>query len=214
MITISIGDEDQKINHGTFVVHKGLLMSTSSLFAKGLSGNFIESHTGVFRMPEEDAATFSLFVQWLYFGKLFVKTTTELATNDQDEEWLHLPRLYTLGERLDAPKFKDAVVSAIIEKVNETEVMPVNWADYVYGNTVSACGLRRLLVDFHVHAHRGNLLQKNASPDVKEPSVDFLQDAISRMVEIGSEMFKDVDMPWIVNPCRYHEHEGVSCEQD
>lgn len=66
-------------------------------------------------MPEEDAAVFSIFIQWLYFTKLFIKIPAS-TDDDEDAEWHCLPRLYTLGERLDAPRFKDAVISAIIEK--------------------------------------------------------------------------------------------------
>lgn len=182
-------------------------MSVSGFFTAGLTSSFKESKTGVFELEEEDASTFSIFEQWVYKDRLFIKKTT----GDDDQEWECLPRLYTLGERLDAPRFKDTVISAIIEKVNESKVIPDTWASYVYQNTVSANALRRLIVDFHVFAQKGRLLKRGACPDAEEPEGEFLWDVVVRMGEVGREVFGagKVEMPW-VDACVYHEHgEGI-----
>jgi hypothetical protein len=211
MITVLLGS-GPKASRNSFIVHKSLLMSVSGFFASGLKHAFRESINGMFEMEEEDPTSFAVFVQWVYFNRLFIASVTETSSsqNDDEDEWHCLPRLYTLGERLDAPKFKDAVISAILEKVDESKVVPDNWATYVYQNTVSACSLRRLLVDFHVFAHQGKLLKKGACPDTETPEFDFLQDAMTRMSDLGAQVFVCDEMPW-VHPCFYHEHGNVPC---
>ncbi|KEQ58550.1 uncharacterized protein M437DRAFT_59014 [Aureobasidium melanogenum CBS 110374] len=205
MVLILLGSGPKETRE-TKVLHRNLLTSVSVFFSAGLSSSFKESETGVFELEEEDPATFSIFEQWVYKDRLFINRTT----GDDDQEWDCLPRLYTLGERLDAPKFKDAVINAIIEKVNESKVIPDTWASYVYQNTVSACALRRLIVDFHVFAQKGRLLKRGACPDAEEPEEQFLWDVVVRMGEVGQQVFGEkADMPW-VDACVYHEHgEGV-----
>jgi hypothetical protein len=180
MVFVLLGN-GPKATRETKIFHKNLLMSISGFFATGLTSSFKEAETGVFELEEEDSATFSVFEQWVYRDRLFIKKTNTSSPSssssdaeDDQQEWECMPRLYTLGERLDAPRFKDAVISAIIEKVNETKVIPDNWATYVYQNTVSACALRRLIVDFHVFAHQGKLLEKGACPDAQEIEFEFL----------------------------------------
>ncbi|KAI4741074.1 hypothetical protein E4T50_08457 [Aureobasidium sp. EXF-12298] len=205
-----------KASRETKIFHRNLLMSISGFFATGVTLSFKEASTGVFELEEEDSDTFSVFEQWVYKDRLFIKKPSSSSasedTEDDCKEWECLPRLYTLGERLDAPKFKDAVISAIIEKVNESKVVPDNWAAYVYQNTVSACALRRLIVDFHIFAHQGKLLKKGACPDAEELEVEFLQDAMERMSDAGSSVFAaDAgEMPWS-DACVYHEHGEGAC---
>ncbi|KAH0344938.1 hypothetical protein KCU83_g8058, partial [Aureobasidium melanogenum] len=148
MVFVLLGSGPKETRE-TKVFHRNLLMSVSGFFAA----------------EEEDPATFTVFEQWIYKDRLFIKKTASSSssssdTEDDDQEWECLPRLYTLGERLCAPRFKDAVISAMIEKVNESKVIPDTWASYVYQNTVSTCALRRLIVDFHIFAHQGKLLKK------------------------------------------------------
>jgi hypothetical protein len=217
MVFVLLGN-GPKATRETKIFHKNLLMSISGFFATGLTSSFKEAETGVFELEEEDSATFSVFEQWVYKDRLFIKKSATSSPSsdaeDDQQEWECLPRLYTLGERLDAPKFKDAVISAIIEKVNESKVIPDNWATYVYQNTVAACALRRLIVDFHVFAHQGKLLKKGACPDAEEIEFEFLQDAMERMSEAGQSVFgveaaDAAEMPWS-DACVYHEHgEGV-----
>ncbi|KAG9638778.1 hypothetical protein KCU64_g13663, partial [Aureobasidium melanogenum] len=217
MVFVLLGSGPKETRE-TKVFHRNLLMSVSGFFAAGLTSSFKEAETGVFELEEEDPATFTVFEQWVYKDRLFIKKTASSSssspdTEDDDQEWECLPRLYTLGERLCAPRFKDAVISAVIEKVNESKVIPDTWASYVYQNTVSACALRRLIVDFHVFAHQGKLLKKGACPDVEEPELEFLQDAVARMVDAGRKVFAaDTagEMPW-VDACAYHEHGEGAC---
>lgn len=214
MVFVPLGS-GPKEDRETKVFHRNLLMSVSGFFATGLTSSFKEAETGVFELEEEDFSIFSIFEQWVYKDRLFIKKTaspTSPDTDDDDQEWECLPRLYTLGERLDAPRFKDAVISAIIEKVGESKVMPDTWASYVYQNTVSSCALRRLIVDFHVFAHQGKLLKKGACPDADEPEFEFLQDAMARMADAGQQVFAAAgdEMPW-ADACVYHEHGECAC---
>jgi hypothetical protein len=218
MVFVLLGD-GPRATRETKIFHKNLLLSVSGFFTAGLTSSFKEAETRIFELEEEDSATFSVFEQWVYKDRLFIKKSTTASpssasfsdTEDDQQEWECLPRLYTLGERLDAPKFKDAVISAIIEKVGESKVMPDNWAAYVYQNTVAACALRRLVFDLHVFAHQGRLLKKGACPDAEEPEFEFLQDAMARMADAGQTIFATdaAEMPWS-DACVYHEHgEGV-----
>lgn len=212
MTTILVGGGLTDNGPTTFMAHKALLMTSSAFFAMSLSGGFSEARSGIVELPEEDPEFFSTFVHYVYFGRLFSKT--EATTHEDDEEWCILPRLYTLGERLDAPKFRDAVVSGVIDKVIESNIMPADWAEHVYGHTVAPCPLRRLIVDFHVFVHKGKLLKKGASVDTQETCPEFLQDAMHRMIDLGKDLYEQNEYPWVVNPCRYHEHGEAFCEED
>ncbi|CAD0107189.1 unnamed protein product [Aureobasidium uvarum] len=214
MVIVLLGDGPKDLRQ-TKIFHRNLLMPVSGFFSRGLTSGFREAATKIFELEEEDSATFSVFEQWVYRDPSAVTASASAAASDAEDddqqEWECLPRLYTLGERLDAPKFKDAVVSAIIEKVAETEVMPDNWASYVYQNTVSGNALRRLIVDFHVFAHQSRLLKKGACPDAVEPEYEFLQDVVQRIAEVGLEVFTaGGEMPW-TDACVYHEHEQGAC---
>ncbi|KAK6005359.1 hypothetical protein QM012_008138 [Aureobasidium pullulans] len=216
MVFVLLGSGPKDLRE-TKVFHRNLLMSVSGFFATGLTSSFKEAETGVFEMEEEDPSIFTIFEQWVYKDRLFIRKTASSSSSfsdveDDDQEWECLPRLYTLGKRLDAPRFKDAVISAIIEKVGESKVMPDTWASYVYQNTVSACALRRLIVDFHVFAHQGRLLKRGACPDAEEPEFEFLQDALARMADVGQQVFAAAvgEMPW-ADACAYHEHGEGAC---
>ncbi|KAI5264101.1 hypothetical protein E4T47_08837 [Aureobasidium subglaciale] len=209
MTTVIVGSSREK-----FLMHASLVTPVSGFFAMGLTSSFKKAESGVFEMEAESPAAFSVFVHWIYTNRLFIKKTASSdssAVEYDDEEWEYLPRLYTLGERLDAPRFKDAVMSAILEKVGEDKVIPDNWASYTYQNTVTDCALRRLIVDFHVFAHKCKLLKKGAGPDAEDPEAEFLQDAMSKMadaVEWGTVSHQH--MPWD-NACHYHEHGDEAC---
>ncbi|KAI4722334.1 hypothetical protein E4T48_01382 [Aureobasidium sp. EXF-10727] len=219
MVVVLLGAGPKHLRQ-TKLLHRNLLTSISGFFARGLNSGFRESETKVFELEEEDAATFSVFEQWVYKDRLYTKkaSASESASfsdaedDDDGQEWGFLPRLYTLGERLDAPNFKDAVISAIIEKVAETNVVPDTWASYVYQNTVSGNTLRRLIVDFHVFAHQGRLLSREACPDAVEPEYEFLRDVVQRVAEAGQRVFAvgGVEMPW-GDACLYHEHGEGAC---
>ncbi|KAI5235939.1 hypothetical protein E4T43_08916 [Aureobasidium subglaciale] len=209
MITGIVGSGREK-----FLMHTSLVTSVSGFFAMGLTSSFKKAESGVFEMEAESPAAFSVFVHWIYTNRLFIKKTASSdssALENDDEEWEYLPRLYTLGERLDAPRFKDAVMSAIIEKVGEDKVIPDNWASYTYQNTVTDCALRRLIVDFHVFAHKCKLLKKGAGPDAEDPEAEFLQDAMSKMADAAEwGTVSHQHMPWD-NACHYHEHGDEAC---
>ncbi|OJD14514.1 hypothetical protein ACJ73_09076 [Blastomyces percursus] len=52
-----------------FNVHEGLLKSQSLFFRGMLRNNFAETRDRAIRLPDDDARTFAVFLQWLYTGK-------------------------------------------------------------------------------------------------------------------------------------------------
>lgn len=227
-----------------FTVHRALIASHSDFFRAAFNW---PAYEGVVCLDDEVPRTFGMFVQYCYFGKIFSKkedeqvgcsqdkdevkgedkTETVHVDDDdedgddlpEDEEWDELIELYLLGQRLEASKFKDAVIDAIIEKADgDTDAsasrrhlsLPVDQAKKVYDNTVGSAKLRELIVDFHVYGFKGETLKTGAgarpSPDVNAPK-EFLQDVLQEVLRAGGDLYaKKKTLPWIEKPCAYHEH--------
>jgi hypothetical protein len=67
-----------------FCIHKGVLCSNSSYFARALSGNFQEAHTNAVELDDVHVLLFKIFVAWLYTGKLTYESSDQ-DVSAQDE---------------------------------------------------------------------------------------------------------------------------------
>lgn len=88
-----------------FVVHERLLKQASHYFQAALDGDWAEAKTKEFRLREENADAFRLFVYYLYHN--------QISYTRHDDAELFLVEAYLLGERRQAVKFKNAVIDAL-----------------------------------------------------------------------------------------------------
>ncbi len=61
MVKVFVGPEEEE-----FVIHKNLLCASSKFFERALNSGFVEDKLQELRLPEEQAALFAFFSDWLY----------------------------------------------------------------------------------------------------------------------------------------------------
>lgn len=109
-------------------------------------------------LREEDPTIANLWRLYLYTGSIL--SDNEAADQDPpdtgnedtnaDGEWTELAHAYLFGRKVQDEGFANACVTALIEKVQETEHFPTGIASEVYACTRPGDRLRNLLVDLHV----------------------------------------------------------------
>jgi len=218
MIKIQVGEQKTM-----FTVHRSLLCSTSAFFRAAINWPGFD---GTIYLEYEDPADFEIFTHYVYFKTLYTQTrdnesTTPTSTTttaagikiSHDPEWTTLSSLYLLGDRLQSATFKNALITALIEKAAADTCLPVDQAQHIYANTVACAPLRRLIVDFHVFGFKGETLRRGspaASPDLVDAPREFLGDVLEAFVSAGGELFagKKKGLPWVEDVGGYHEFEG------
>ncbi|KAH7563656.1 hypothetical protein BM1_00759 [Bipolaris maydis] len=84
-----------------FYVHFDLLIAESGRFSNSLTGSFKEAKEKAIELVDEDPKLFGFFAEYLYRDRSIL--SREIQYNS---EYVTLARLYAMGERLMAPKFK------------------------------------------------------------------------------------------------------------
>jgi hypothetical protein len=85
----------------TFYIHSSLLTAESEREFKSLTGDFKEAKEKAVDLSDEDEALFGFFVEYLYRNRSILSRHIQHYS-----EYVTLARLYALGERLMAAKFK------------------------------------------------------------------------------------------------------------
>lgn len=194
----------------TFAVHRSILATKSEYFRAALAWPGCD---GTVTITDIDGKLFACFVQWLYTGKIFSRVESSVSKGEdmeyeKDEEWDLLIGLYIMGDRLVAPRFKDDLIDAMVEKEVEDETIPME-AAVVYANTKPGSPLRRLLVDFHVYSYRDQTLEQEVAAEYDdEAPKEFYQDVVAAMIKAGQGLYKTKSFPWIEDLPAYHECQG------
>ncbi|KAG9516813.1 hypothetical protein KCV07_g6505, partial [Aureobasidium melanogenum] len=76
MVTVRVGPDEQE-----FCIHKELLCSKSTYFAKALSGQFLEAQTRIVELEDIHVVLFRVFVAWLYTDKLVYESSNSNASS-------------------------------------------------------------------------------------------------------------------------------------
>lgn len=85
----------------TFYLHFDLLITESDRFSNSLTGRFKEAEENAVELVDEDPELFGFFVEYLYRDRSILSREIQHYS-----EYVTLARLYAMGERLMAPKFK------------------------------------------------------------------------------------------------------------
>ena len=154
----------------------------------------------VIHLPDDNVKIFTIYHMWLYFGYIFTRSEDEeknASSTSSTAEWDLLFDSYIFGEKIQDSNFKDALMDAIINKMNTINRFP-HRVQQVYQNTPQNSPARRLLVKSCLCYNNGELIRKAAG------SEEYLQDVA--LAFMNAKITKR-DLTWPAEEsCEYHEH--------
>ncbi|KAK5128590.1 hypothetical protein LTR08_004053 [Meristemomyces frigidus] len=213
VLTIFVGPEpDPK----AFWMHQELATKLSGLIDDTCQNRTDAGETPVINLPRSDPEHFELFFLFAYTRSIFSTKHDDLSDGTVDQEWLRLVQAYALGDHLHTMDFQDAVVDAILEKINNTRrSLPPMLHRVIYCNIKSNTLLRRLAVDIAAWRWDNAFLtaQKTAGGwRGSDACTDFFVDLALTLNETKNTG-QSGQPPFEGNTCAYHEHRlaGTPC---
>ena len=201
-ITVHVGTEDKK---ATFDVYEDLLVRHSDFFSAALSKNWKEEERTV-SLPEDRAAYFEVFFHFVNTGSIFsVREGDECKDEggkDCDKEWARLIKCWILGQKLLSLTFKDAIVDAIVAKMQGHEHCNDLYTSPFKYNTPSTV-LRKLLADIVVYMWPDEEFEEQSENMSKYP--EHLMDVAKALHKVKLTGYPTTK-PWGKDDCTYHEH--------
>lgn len=112
----------------SFRVNEQMIRSSSSFFDKALAGEWKEALNRTVEMPSDDPDVFAVYMHWLYCGTIPILYHKERHSIKGDEffssaEHYALVKAYILGDKILDPRFQNAIIDAIAEKVNKVNTI-------------------------------------------------------------------------------------------
>lgn len=114
--TVLVGADEKR-----FTAHRDILLRSSTFFRSALTNaGWREAQEKIVRLPEHDAASFTLYLHWLYNKRtdLLDSSDGRLTTNHEeveeqqaDSRYQRLVDCYALGSYLGDDKFCDTLIS-------------------------------------------------------------------------------------------------------
>ena len=168
-----------------------------------------------YQLPEEAPDIVQMYRSFLYSCRIVSISEGDIERPDNgrtathnDAEWTKLAHAYLFGVTVKDERFANAYISAIIENVTETLRFPSGIATEVYQFTQSGDNLRKLIVDLHVWSGKGTSIQRPRE-DADGPK-EILQDVTGGLAAAGARFHDpDMQMPWTLDECAYHSHDGT-----
>lgn len=160
----------------------------------------------VIHLPDDKAKIFTIYHMWLYFGYIFTRSEDEeknASSTSSTAEWGLLCDSYMFGKKIQDSHFKDALMDAIINKMNTIDEFP-DRVQQVYQNTPQNSPARRLLVEACLYYDSEAFIQMAAG------NAECLQDVALAFMN-AKKLKRDFTCP-AEESCEYHEHaEGENC---
>lgn len=129
-----------------FHVHVDLLCESSSFFKAAFTSPWKENTERKMKLADDDAATFELFVQWLYTQQYEITTEKKQGI----ARMLEPVRLYVLAEKYDIVKLKNKICRKLYEGRTVHGFGPCkNTVECAYDNLPQSSPMRRMLVDWY-----------------------------------------------------------------
>lgn len=202
-IEIAVGQGEET---KAFVAHKNLLIHHSEFFKAALDGNWAESKDRKVTLPEEFPEYFAMFVQFLYNGQIHSArdgdSYTDANGKTKDREWGTLAKAWAMGQRLLSTTYCDAVVDALLAKINEGQYFPTGLYSVAYKVGRGDSAMRKLLVDVPVWRWPDDEFKSNP---LEAGSEGFRRDLAIAFSGFMCSARQGVD-PLKDPGCRYHEH--------
>ena len=213
MIAVKLQDPEPSTQQTTLYAHEDVLARSSTLLQDLLKAPPTSNELHSINLPEADAKSFNIYINWLYTGKIHAgHRKDEAPTKASPEGYTGLSRLvkcYQLGSRLQDPHFQDAILDAIVTIVcvgktrGKTMLgLIMQRVKHHYIQLPVGSKARRLFV--HLFAHFGDwrLLEKN------DPQAFLLE---TREVIMRGAAHDPTEA---AAKCVFHEHESGKCYRD
>ena len=172
-ICVGQGDEQE-----TFDIHEFLITIRSPFFKEALSGKWKEAAERMVKLPEDDPATFKLYVHLLYTCVLAIVPDPVPQHYNGHLEHIALVSLYVLAEKLQDTRTRNSVLEATLQasrllrsdgKIYDPGLRSIG---ILYAGTMAGSPMRRLLVDIYTARAKSQMLNK---PGDQWPS-DFMRE--------------------------------------
>ncbi|KAF2661610.1 hypothetical protein K491DRAFT_687382 [Lophiostoma macrostomum CBS 122681] len=206
-----------------FYIHEHAICDRSPFIASAMKPEWatLRPDPRTIELPEDDPAAFSLYMTWLYSGKLPIlptsassSTSTSTSTTipaltdslDPDAAEGHhtLAYAYILGERLLDASFKNAISDAYVLYARGSpparRMYPSNEdIRIIYEGTSESAPIRKLLVD--IWTCRGKHEWIEADPDLPR---EFLVEVTKGLLKVRTSV-ENLSRPWKTAHEQYHE---------
>lgn len=195
IVTVRVGDPTTD-----FYIHEQLLCEHSPFFRNGMKRGRRKAKERVIHLPDDKVKIFTIYHMWLYFGYIFTRSKDEeknASSTSSTAEWELLFDSYIFGMKIHDSNFKDALMDAIINKMNTIDKFPEK-VQQVYQNTPQNSPARRLLVEVCLYYDSEAFIQTAAG------NAEYLQDVALAFMN-AKKTKRDFTCP-AEGSCEYHEH--------
>lgn len=137
-------------------MHKDHLTATSPYFRAALNGKFKEASMGIVTLKETSVATYSMFNEWLYTGKITDEPCMEKGLSvsgrlaKDKPTFPQLLDVWLLADYLLVPQLKNFINEKMVAKYEVWSVTPNKDFKYFYENTEPGSPMRKFMVDLCV----------------------------------------------------------------
>ena len=130
-----------------FQVHEADLFEASTFFKAAFTSDFRESGERTMTLPEDDEATFDLFVEWLYHQRDHLPQPPKANVKGKDR-YMQPFQLYVLADKYDIRSLKSLIVSQVFTAFKQDSYF-LNCAAmvYAYEHTSPNSTIRKLIAD-------------------------------------------------------------------
>ncbi|KAF4535157.1 hypothetical protein BFW01_g12307 [Lasiodiplodia theobromae] len=193
-----------------FILHKNLITSTSALFRD-------YRFESVLTLPEEDAALFEVYAEWIYSNHslavlhdLRAHEVVKRADGTTDQPGAeHLFHLYCLGARLRDVTFKNAVVDAFVDMLMKATECPTHLAKWIYERLPPGNTFGKLYVDMWCWNSDESWFEDLEQRDdpISAPG-EFWLDVVKKKTLLGKKIYDArLRVPWVADRTQYYEEE-------
>jgi hypothetical protein len=198
-IKVLVGDTEH-----VFLVPKPLLESSSGFFKNALKEDWKESSERTVKLLEANPKYFTIYVKWLYSGRIYCDNGTRSGL------WDELGRVFALGDFVQDLDFKDAIIDTFIEAMRKYSYFPVYLGQSIYPFSRKGSAHRRFATDVAVNIFRRDV-ERNGFEVLQHPDtpLEFLQDillTLNPMLLAGVPRTRAAQFFSSKGPCNYHDH--------
>jgi len=176
-------------NESVFKAHEEFLRSKSEYFRTALEGNWREAIEGTFKFPDDNAAVFSLFIDWLYHSRIKFKLIRSMSTD------VYLAEAYFLGDKRGCRQFMNDILDALSLLWNSGCLPSVDVIKLAFSQNIPAPHLRNLIIAKHAWegADHETLVQQRfvGSNDVPAKFAQGVYTTLLRRIRMRSLLSQD-----------------------